>query len=91
MFVQICIPRYLSYSKTKLADVLKYLDELPCSKVPRMKTGSEILDEEHVVLIEKMTVRAFYYNCVVKDKLNKGWKYLTVTVFRCLCGDGLVE
>ncbi|BFZ23484.1 hypothetical protein BsWGS_26524 [Bradybaena similaris] len=40
---------------TKLADVLKYLDELPCSKVPRMKTGSQILDEEHVVLIEKMT------------------------------------
>ncbi|XP_059155106.1 5'-3' exoribonuclease 1-like isoform X2 [Physella acuta] len=42
------------HGKSKLKDVLKYLEELPCTKAPRMKFGSEILDEDRVKEIETM-------------------------------------
>ncbi|KAK3800409.1 hypothetical protein RRG08_052792 [Elysia crispata] len=42
-------------SAKTLADVQEYLEKLPCSRVPRMPFGSQILDEDKVKDIEKMT------------------------------------
>ncbi|CAG5133909.1 unnamed protein product, partial [Candidula unifasciata] len=74
-------------SSTKLADVLKFLEELPCTKVPRMKTGSEILDEEHVELIEKMTAVLNPKPDIVKVKVKPRLLFRPLPNQGCLVPD----
>ncbi|XP_076451691.1 5'-3' exoribonuclease 1-like isoform X2 [Babylonia areolata] len=40
-------------SAKKLKDVLKYLDELPCSKVKSMKSGADIVGDATILAIEQ--------------------------------------
>ncbi|KAK6965733.1 5p-3p exoribonuclease 1-like isoform X2 [Biomphalaria glabrata] len=57
-------------SKSKLADVLKYLEELPCSKAPHVKFGSQVLSEDSIKEIEEMTAALNPVPDIVKMKVK---------------------
>ncbi|KAH9508699.1 5'-3' exoribonuclease 1 [Bulinus truncatus] len=69
-------------SKTKLTDVLKYLEELPCTKSPRMKFGCEVLSEDRVKEIEEITAALDPVPDIVKMKVKPR------VVFRPLANQG---
>lgn len=57
-------------STSKLSDVTKYLEDLPCTKAPRMKFGAEILSEDKVKEIEEMTAALNPVPDIVKMKVK---------------------
>ncbi|CAL1537410.1 unnamed protein product [Lymnaea stagnalis] len=57
-------------SSSKLSDVIKYLEDLPCTKAPRMKFGAEILSEDRVKEIEEMTAALNPVPDIVKMKVK---------------------